>query len=207
MQPQDNSTPEAPTGPQIIQPDTLSATPTPAPPPQNQPEAPPVMPSNQPPAAKESEDGSISWTASEFIAHQKNAGWYLILAGAAVVIGGLVYLLTRDVISTIMVVVALAVIAILASKQPRTLSYTLDSSGIRIGDKIHSFADFKSFSVIEEGAVSSIVLMPMKRFMPMFNMYFDPKDEDRITALLDDYLPYVEGRLDLVERLMRQIRF
>lgn len=201
--------------PQVIEPNQPQATPPPQKPeePMQAPVPPaPVLTSfNQPSAVDQTpaeiEEGVISWTASEFIANQKNAGWYMILAASAAVIGGLVYLLTRDVISAVMVLVALGVIAFLASRQPRTMSYQLNNYGLQIGTRAYPYQEFKSFSVVEEGAVSSIVLMPMKRFMPMLNVYFDPADEERITDMLNDYLPYVETKLDVVERLMRRIRF
>src|SRR5437870_2945293 len=41
----------------------------------------------------------ITWTASEFVAHEKSAGWYLALTVVALVIAGVIYLLTRDIIS------------------------------------------------------------------------------------------------------------
>ncbi len=50
--------------------------------------------------------GTKTWTASEFVAHQKTPGWYGLLALAALVLSGLIYLLTRDIISASVVIVA-----------------------------------------------------------------------------------------------------
>lgn len=152
-------------------------------------------------------DQAVSWTASEFIAHQKNAGWYMLLVAAAVVLAAVIYLLTRDPVSTGMVGVVLVVLLLLASRQPRTLSYQLDGFGIHIGDRSYPYDNFKSFSVVDEGAINSITLLPLKRFMPPISMYYDPKDEDKISAVLSDYLPFVEGQKDIVDQFMRRIRF
>ena len=67
--------------------------------------------------------------------------------------------------------------------------------------------DFKSFSVVQEGAVESIWLLPLQRFAPGLSIYFAPNDKDRILAILDDFLPVEEKEPDMVERLMHKIRF
>jgi hypothetical protein len=43
--------------------------------------------------------------------------------------------------------------------------------------------------------------------MPPISAYFAPKDEERITKILGNYLPYEERKLDNVERLSRRLRF
>jgi hypothetical protein len=107
-----------------------------------------------------------------------------------------------------MVVVAVVgVLAVVASRPPRTLSYKLDNYGVHIGQKSFPYANFKSFSVIDEGAISAINLLPLKRFLPPISVYYDPKDEDKIAAIISDYLPFEEHKEDLVDQLVRKIRF
>jgi hypothetical protein len=38
--------------------------------------------------------------------------------------------------------------------------------------------------VVPEGAFNSIVFMPLKRFAVPLSIYYDPKDEDKIIAVL-----------------------
>jgi hypothetical protein len=38
-------------------------------------------------------------------------------------------------------------------------------------------------------------------------MYYDPQDEAKISQVLSDYLPFVEGHKDVVDQFMRRIRF
>ncbi len=100
-----------------------------------------------------------------------------------------------------------AFVAVLAGRKPRTHEYQVDSQGVQIGTKKYPYANFKTYSVIEEGPISSITLMPLKRFMPTMSLYYDPQDEERITAVLGSYLPFVEGQKDAIDRLMHRIRF
>lgn len=149
----------------------------------------------------------VTWTASEYVAHEKSAGWYTGLLLAVALIGGLVFLITRDVVSVGVVVVAGLVFAVYANHQPRQLQYRLDERGIGVGDKQYSYSEFRSFSVMPEGAFQSIVFMPLKRFSPPLTIYFSPDDETKIADLLVDKLPFEEMRRDAVDSLLRRIRF
>jgi hypothetical protein len=150
---------------------------------------------------------TITWTASEFVAHEKSAGWYvLLLLGAAVFAAG-IYLLTRDFVSTVVVLVAAILLAIFGAHTPREQQYIIDNQGIGIGPKHYSFDDFKSFAVASEGAFSSLVFMPLKRFAIPRTVYYAPADEERILSVVSTQLPLEEHRLDAIDNLMRRIRF
>lgn len=149
----------------------------------------------------------VAWTASEFIAHQKSSSWYAILGGAAAVAAVAVYFLTHDKITVGMIIVAAIFMGIFAGRKPRTLQYEIDASGVRIAQKLYPYGLFKSFSVIDEGPLSSIVLMPLKRFMPSISMYYEPSDEAAIVNMLSAYLPYEERQRDAVDSFMHRIRF
>jgi len=204
--------------PQTDEPPTNQSTPTPgwqftpdgaAKAPENQPTPAMAGPTSPEIAPKPriAEAGSVSWSASEFIVHEKKTGWYGLLALAGIFIAAAVYLLTKDKISSIMIMFATLILGVFAARRPRTLDYQVDSSGIHIGPKSYPYEDFKSFSVIDEGAISSINLTPLKRFMAGITVYYDPKDEDRIVTVLSDYLPFEEGKKDVVDRFMHRIRF
>lgn len=149
----------------------------------------------------------VSWTASEFIAHEKSGGWYLGLLVASVVLAALVYLLTKDGISASVVVVGALFLAIYAGRQPRQLEYSLDNQGVSIGGKYFPYVGFRSFSIVDEGAFSSIVFMPLKRFAATTTIYYAPDDEDKIIDLISAHLPHEEHKPDPVDNLMRRIRF
>lgn len=167
-----------------------------------------ISPAPQPPESQISSDGSdISWTASEFVSHEKSAGWYGTLALVAAIIASMVYLTTRDMISTVVVIVAALAFAVIAGRKPRQLQYQLNRSGILIGNKQFHYGMFKSFSVVPEGAFSSIILRPLRRFAPLTTIYYAPDDEERIIGLISEHLPLEEYKPDAVDNMMRRIRF
>ena len=99
-----------------------------------------------------------------------------------------------------------AIVAVFAKHNPSQVEYELSDSGLRIGDKAYSYGSFKSFSIIQDGAFKSIDLTPLKRFKPPISVYFDPKDQDKISAIIGAHLPYEERQLDTVDRLSRRLR-
>lgn len=152
-------------------------------------------------------DEVISWTASEFIAHHKTSGWYALLLLAAVVAAFLVWFVTKDLVSGLVVVFAGVILATYASRKPRQLNYQIDPSGLTIEQKHYSFSDFRSFSVMQDGAFASIVFAPLKRFGTLLTIYYDPQDEERIINALSGRLPHEERRPDPIDSMMRRIRF
>ena len=157
--------------------------------------------------APQPEQSGISWTASEFINHEKGVGWYGLLLIGSVLLAALVYLVTHDKVSTSVVVLAALVLAVFAAHKPRTQQYGLSQRGLQVGVRLYGFQDFKTFSIIEEGAIASIVFMPLKRFMPPLTIYVAPDMEERVVNFLSAYLPFEQRRADAFDSLLRRIRF
>jgi hypothetical protein len=149
----------------------------------------------------------ITWTASEFIAHEKSPGWYALLALGGVVGAGVIYALTKDEITAGIVLLAAVLLGVFAARKPHVQQYTINQYGIHIGQRTYSFQGFKSFSVTEEGAIASVVFMPLKRFMPALTIYVAPDMENQVLDYLAGFLPLERHRQDAVDSLMKHIRF
>lgn len=165
------------------------------------------QPAPQAPAKPSTTDDGVHWTASEFIAHTKTAGWYMLLVVAALLLAGFVFIVTKDKISAVMIVIVAVIFAVFAARKPRELNYQVDGSGVQIGPKAYPYGAFRSFSIVEEGAIESIWLMPLKRFMPILTIYFDPKDGQKIVDVLAQFLPVENRQMDPIDRLMHRLRF
>ncbi|MDB5163823.1 MAG: hypothetical protein JWS12_441 [Candidatus Saccharibacteria bacterium] len=150
---------------------------------------------------------AVSWTASEYVANQKSGSWYGTLAIGAVAVAALIYLLTHDWISSAVVIILAAAFGIIGARQPRVLHYSVDHDGVHIENKSYPYGILKSFSVIDEGAINSIMLLPLKRFSPSVSIYYAPDDEDKILEVLSNYLPFEERARDPLDRLMHKVKF
>jgi hypothetical protein len=149
----------------------------------------------------------MTWTASEFISHEKSSRWYGGLILAAILAAGLIYLFTKDIISASFVLIAALFFGIMAARKPRELQYSLHGNSLKIGQKNYTLDQFRSFAVIDEGAIPSIVFMPLKRFSPLITIYYAPDDEHKIIDILADRLPFEERDQDPLDRFMHRIRF
>ena len=149
----------------------------------------------------------VRWTSSEYVAHNKGMAWFALLGLALCAAVGVIYVLTRDILAPAMVGVAGITFGTFAARPPRVLEYSVDGRGIQIGQKFYAYNDFKSFSLVEDGPLPAIMLLPLKRFLPPITVFYEPKEEETILDVLADYLPHEDKEPDLVDKLMRHIRF
>lgn len=150
---------------------------------------------------------SVSWTASEFVAHEKGISWYAALVVCALVLLVLVYVVTKDKITTGIILFTAIAFGVYAKRKPQTLPYHLDSTGLTVGSKFYGYNQFRSFSVIHDGAFSSISFMPLQRFMPVITVYYAPEDEAKIVQILTARLPAENRGRDFIDRFLHRIRF
>lgn len=190
--------------------------PQPEPQPQQQPAVTPVQPAplpqtpqpaTQPPSHMQDDGNTISWTASEYIAHEKGGSWFVQFVLVAIVATAVAYFITRSIFTVAVFVIFAIGFIVLAKRKPQVLQYQLSDDMIRVGDKTFSLHSFKSFAIIDEGNLDSISLLPLKRFMPALDIYFAPEDEDRITDLLSQSLPMEHRTQDMLDKFMQKIRF
>jgi len=149
----------------------------------------------------------ISWTASEFIEHPKDASWYGLLVLVGLSLAAVGYLVTKDVISTGVIIIVAAMFGFYAGHKPRTQQYHLSPQGLQIGAKVYNFQGFKNFSVTEEGAITNIAFIPLKRFAPPLAIYVSTDLEERVLDYLSLFLPFEQRHADPIEGLLRRIRF
>ena len=159
------------------------------------------------PFASDTLSKPITWTEAEFVAHHKSLSWYMLLGLAAVVIAVLVYIYNHDVVSVIVVIAAAVFFGIVANRQPRTLEYMVDDNGLQIGAKKYDYDIFRSFSIVDEGSVSGLVFQPLKRFMPLVTVYYQPHNEKAIVDVVSKHLPLDNSHNDAIDNLMRRIHY
>jgi hypothetical protein len=150
--------------------------------------------------------GSIAWTASEFVQNEKSKQWFFLLSVFAIVLAVIIFFLT-DWISAVVVLLALLTLGVVGARPPRTLQYLLDDDGIHIENKSYPYEAFRSFSLIDEGAIDCIQLTPLKRVMPPITIYFSPEDAEKILVILSTVLPHEERERELIDRLMSRLHF
>ncbi|MCA9347154.1 hypothetical protein KC930_01065 [Candidatus Saccharibacteria bacterium] len=157
-------------------------------------------------AERNSED-EVSWTASEFVHHQKSTLWYVGIIFAVAATCGLSYFLTGDWITVASIAVLGILLAMGGWKKPRTLNYSVSDQGIFIGDKAFGFDDFQAFSVHAEGAFQNFELVPQKRWSPASNLYLSQEDSEKVFEIISRYLPFEERKKDPIDSFLNKIHF
>lgn len=159
------------------------------------------------PENRTSQPQDVTWTASEFVAHAKGFSWFAMLVVGTAALTAITWFVTQDYISVGVIIVLAILLGVAATRQPRVLEYRVDNEGIEIAGKFFSYADFRSFSIMPEGAFSSIMLVPLRRFAPPLSIYYDPTDEEKIVSVISQHLPLEERQHDMIDRFARRIRF
>ena len=149
----------------------------------------------------------VSWTASEYIDHSRGLFWYVALGATSVVLAAIVYLLQRDIFATGVILLLGFIVAFAAARRPLQASYEVSSSGLKVGEKLYPYSVFKSFAVIHEGHLSSLIFTPLKRLQPPVSVFFEGGDEDKITSIIGEHLPYEQRSSDKIDDLSRRLRF
>lgn len=149
----------------------------------------------------------VSWTASEYIAHQKGFGWFLLVLLVVIGLAGIVYLVTDELVSPVVILIIGIAFTAFAGRPPQTLEYSIDGTGIHISTRSYTYSRFRSFAILEDEPTPTIMLIPLRRFDLPINLHFDEADAEKIVNILGNYLPGEERNAPPVDRLMSKIRF
>ena len=174
--------------------------------PENHSEVPPVAPS-APSAQSQTADMQAALSVAEHMPHEKHGLWYGLYILGTLLLSAIVYLTTKDVLSTGIVFIAILGLIIFASRRPEPQEYTIEGESLRVGQKVYHLHDFKAFSVIQEGATLEVILHPLRRFLPMVSVYVTHEQADALADYLVDFLPFEPHKPDAVDSLLRRIRF
>lgn len=147
----------------------------------------------------------ITWEAEETIVRERNAWWYV---GLFVVAAGLCALSVFMGWWTFLVLIILSVVAILINtfKPPRKIKYVLNKDGLKEGNILHKYEDYRAFGILKEGEHFSAVLIPKKRFAISTKVYFPEGSGEGIVDMLGARLPMEEVKLDFLDKIVNFLR-
>lgn len=151
------------------------------------------------------EQDTITWEAEEYFVRDKNNWWYVGLVAVTLVLMGLAVIAQAW---TFLAVIVLSVVALLVYtlRPPRILHYVLDNEGLREGERLYTYTEFKAFGILREGNHFAIVLTPRKRFSPRVTVYFPQSQGEAIVDAFGARLPMEEVKLDLLDKLIKFLR-
>ena len=101
---------------------------------------------------------SLEWTASSYVNHTKSVTWYSLFVLTLLVVSGLIWLWTKDVVTVVVVIVSALALLYYSNLKPKQVVYKLDYKNIYVNNKIIALKMFHSFNIVRQDSFQYIVL-------------------------------------------------
>lgn len=154
---------------------------------------------------KKAENTVVRWQAKEYIAQEKNTGWYLgmFLVGAVLVaLSVFLHWWTF----TALVIISIVALVVYSVRPARMLEYELNDKGLVENGKLYEFGDFKAFGIQRDGKNFSIVLIPRQRFALKVTVCFPEENGEEIVDGFGQKLLMEEIKQDVLDKLVKFLR-
>jgi len=147
----------------------------------------------------------IQWQAPEYVQERRSPWWFIGFWAVTLVLMLLAVLVIRSWSFAILIPAMAAALMIYSHRPPRMLTYVLSGKGLYINEKLHPMTEFRSFGVLREEAVPSLMLIPVKRFRPALTVHFPVETGEAIVDLLGSRIPMQELNLDVFDKVIRKL--
>jgi hypothetical protein len=155
-------------------------------------------------------DTILSWQAEEFYFHQKDFLWYLQAILAATAISILAWLISggNDIISPIIIFVALLSLTVYASRKPKKKNFSLTPSRLKIDSQEFELFTFSRYWVETFDTHTQITLVGIKRTSMPVALYLTDKElTKKVLATLSLSLPQTNPSNNPADWIARKIKF
>jgi len=164
--------------------------------------------SDTPSVAEENvENPLFKWSSPDSFSSNKTLVWYLSLLVITLGVAAGIYFITKDKITTTVILVSGLLIGFYGAKKPRMVNYEINRSGFSVNGRYYRLSNYRSFAVINHGDGRNLILTPLKRFMPYMYIYCDKTIEPKISSLLSEVMPSETTHRDGIDRFLRKIGF
>lgn len=148
----------------------------------------------------------IRWQALEYMQHQHEPIWYVGFGAAVLILIAVAIFVFKSPTFAVLVPVMAVALALYVRRPPATIDYTVSRKGIHVNDRLYTFDQFKSFSVVRQETTNHVVLIPRKRFQLGQNIYFPTEIGEKLVDMLAARLPMKETSPDIIDKLLAKLR-
>ncbi len=130
----------------------------------------------------------VHWRAPEFIYRDKSPLWYtnVVLFFLIVLVA---LFLAHNYVGMVVVLLAAWVFLTHSNEHPRTIDYSIDRKGLKIGARTIPFSDIDSFSINTNPKHPVMLLNLAYPFALPVSVVVKPADFDTVANILLDYVP------------------
>lgn len=148
----------------------------------------------------------IRWQALEYMQHQHEPIWYVGFGATVLILIAVAIFVFKSPTFAVLVPVMAVALALYVRRPPATIDYTVSRKGIHVNDRLCTFDQFKSFSVVRQETTNHVVLIPRKRFQLGQNIYFPTEIGEKLVDMLAARLPMKEASPDIIDKLLAKLR-
>jgi uncharacterized membrane protein YobD (UPF0266 family) len=148
----------------------------------------------------------LSWKTPEYIHTEKTSDWYWIVGIVTLTIA-IVAIILNNLIFGILIIVSSATLTLYASRHPRVLQITLEKNGIHVGQTYHPYSEIESYWVETREFHPKIIVKSKKKLMFFIGILIMDTDPEKVDEYLSQYLPKIEHKEPLLEKLFFYLGF
>lgn len=148
----------------------------------------------------------FSWQSVEYIHRPKGAGWIVGLVIVALALGAFAYWLHAWTFIALILVMTIA-FGVVAYRHPRTLHFKLSQTAVEIDGQVYPLSRFRSYGLLLEEDLFTLVLVPVKRFRPSITLFFHEAEAQQIVGIMSSHLPKEDIHVQWIENLLHSVGF
>ncbi|MBP9667950.1 hypothetical protein KBD87_04060 [Candidatus Saccharibacteria bacterium] len=158
------------------------------------------------PQAVMSEDQTIQWQSPEYVSSVRTPMWYLVFWATVVVVMILAGFFMKSWSFVLLIPVMAFALTIYTHRPAHMMQYVVSPKGLYINEQVHVFDEFKSFSVLQDEALPTLVLTPVRRFRPAVTVHFPDEVGEQLVDFMGTQLPMEDARTDVFDTLVKKLR-
>lgn len=150
---------------------------------------------------------AILWEAYEHAYAPKSSDWFWILGIFTLAIA-IASILLGNALFGILIFIGGMVTAILATREPKIVSYAVTQRGLRIDDTLYPYTTLEAFYIDEDAIFGPELLVKSeKMFMSLLILPLPEDSQDEIEDIIAQRLPEVHLEKPFAHKLMEFFNF
>jgi hypothetical protein len=154
----------------------------------------------------EGADAVLRWQGPEYIEHDRGGRWYVVFAIVTLILIAAAIFLIRSWTFAILIPVMAVALFVYTRRPPAIIDYTVSRKGVHVNDRLYSYDEFRSFSVVSHAGAHSVLLVPRKRFHMGVTAYFPEEVGEALVDMLAARLPMQTHTPDSIDKLLAKLR-
>ncbi len=149
----------------------------------------------------------VSWEAPEHHHSEKGSDWFWAL-GIVTISAAIAMIAFGNVLFGIVILLAGGAVALLASREPRIVTFSVSLRGVRLGNDLHPYSSLKCFYLDEDHPRNVQLLLQSKSLlMPLIVIPVPDDAVDEIEYILEELLPEEHLEESLGHHLLEVLGF